>query len=267
MEESSSINATYQNAVKLLHKSEAIMVLTGAGISSDSGIPTFRGKDGMWVPGTVNYTPQDFATFRFFKERPELVLEWYKERQKMIKNAKPNEGHFALAKLEKKMVDEGKKFLLVTQNIDNLHQRAGSKHVAEIHGNIFYFRCSSTYSKDKHHLNLQYLDLETVDEIEDLRCKVCNSYLRPNVLGFDETYDDRFFDVNKVASFSREMDLMIIVGTTLQTTLPYYLVQDALNLSVPIIEVNPEPVLEALATVSLSVSASVALPKIISIYQ
>ncbi|RMG30584.1 MAG: hypothetical protein D6732_16075 [Methanobacteriota archaeon] len=253
----------FDEAKRLIRNSNAITVLTGAGISAESGIPTFRGKNGFWVSGSKNYTPQDFARFSYFRSHPIEVLKWYRERQIQISHAQPNQAHYALAELERQMSENKKSFLIITQNIDNLHRKAGSKKIAEIHGNIFEFRCSSTYSSDKHHLRIFNLDLSTVENVETLRCEKCNAFLRPNVLWFDETYDPRFFDIELAETHFQKTDLLIVVGTTLQTTFPYLLVESAIGRNLPIIEINPEPVMGKLPVFSFADSAATVLPKLI----
>lgn len=247
----------------LFERSNSITVLTGAGISAESGIPTFRGKDGFWIAGSKNFTPQDFATFSFFQTHPVEVLEWYKERHQQIASAKPNPGHFALATLEQRALNMGKSFLIITQNIDNLHRKAGSKNVAEIHGNIFKFRCSTKNSRDGHHFKVFDLDLSEVEDVNELRCKLCRAFLRPNVLWFDEVYDPRFFDVELAENHFGRSDLLLVIGTTLQTTFPFLLVEKALIRGIPIVEVNPDPILDSRAEISFAYSAAEILPKMV----
>jgi len=137
-------------AVEFVKCAKSIFVLTGAGISAESGIPTFRGADGLWK----NYSATDLATPEAFERNPELVWEWYHWRQGIILKANPNPAHFAVAELEKR----SEKFLLLTQNVDNLHQRAGSTKVLELHGNIFRARCMICGTIIKHQRNMDRLD-------------------------------------------------------------------------------------------------------------
>ena len=113
-----------------------VLVLTGAGVSAESGIPTFRGKDGYWR----NLDPTKLATPEAFARDPQLVWEWYRERRERIRNARPNGAHEAIARLAHRTEE----FLLVTQNVDDLHARAGvpAKKIVQIHGDIFVTRCS-----------------------------------------------------------------------------------------------------------------------------
>ncbi len=248
---------------RLIRQAKVITVLTGAGISAESGIPTFRGKDGYWTSGSENYTPQDFARYAYFKNHPIEVLEWYRKRQLQISKAKPNSGHYALVDIEHQTLSKNGSFLIITQNIDDLHRKAGSQNIAEIHGNIFKFRCSSLYSSDNHHLKVFNLDLSQIDDVTSLKCRTCSSFLRPNVLWFDETYDPRFFEIHRAEQHFQQTNLFLVVGTTLQTTLPYLMVETAIKLNVPIIEVNPEPVLGNIPALTFPSSAGEVLPKLV----
>ena len=123
-----------EHLVKLLRDNARTVVLTGAGVSAESGVPTFRsGSDSLWS----KFSPEELASIDGFMANPKLVWEWYSWRRKLIGEAQPNPGHEALAKLEKHLT----KFTLVTQNVDNLHQRAGSEQVIELHGNIHKNKC------------------------------------------------------------------------------------------------------------------------------
>jgi len=122
-----------KKAAEIIKSARSLFVLTGAGISAESGIPTFRGADGLWK----NYSATELATPQAFDKNPKLVWEWYHWRQSIILKARPNPAHYAVVELEKR----SDKFLLLTQNVDNLHRRAGSRNVLELHGNIFRTRC------------------------------------------------------------------------------------------------------------------------------
>lgn len=120
-----------------LKNSNSVTVLTGAGVSAESGIPTFREKDGLWN----KFSPQDLANMDSFLKNTELVWEWYKWRQNLINNVEPNAGHYALSEMEKYYTNIGKKFTLITQNVDGLHKKSGSKNILELHGNIMRSKC------------------------------------------------------------------------------------------------------------------------------
>ena len=130
-----------QAAAEIIVKSQKIVALTGAGISADSGIPTFRGKNGLWK----KFRPEDLATPSAFQKDPKLVWEWYSWRISMILKAKPNLAHIALAKLEK----IGKLDAVITQNVDDLHERAGVKNVVKLHGDIMSVQCTNCQYKER----------------------------------------------------------------------------------------------------------------------
>ncbi len=196
-----------------------IVFVTGAGISQESGIPTFRGKDGLWR----NYDAMKLATIDAFYDNPKLVWEWYNERRKNIFAAQPNLGHKAIAELE-----EYTRVVVLTQNIDGLHQKAGSSEVLELHGSIVKIKCTVCDFKDEM--------MTEFSEIPPL-CK-CGNILRPDVVWFGESLPQDVWQ--KAMIFASQCDLMIIAGTSLvvspANTLPIYAKQNNATL----IEVNPE---------------------------
>ena len=196
-----------------------IVFVTGAGISQESGIPTFREKDGLWR----NYDAMKLATIDAFYEDPKLVWEWYNERRRNIFSANPNQGHIAISELEK-YAD----VTVLTQNVDGLHQKAGSSKILELHGSIIKIKCTVCEFKD-----------EMIDEFYDIPplCK-CGNILRPDVVWFGESLPQ---DIWKNAIIlASQCDLMVIVGTSLvvspANTLPIYAKQNNATL----IEINPE---------------------------
>lgn len=229
-----------------LKQSEKIIFVTGAGISQESGIPTFRGKDGLWR----KYDPMKLATIDAFYEDPKLVWEWYEERRRNILAAKPNPGHIAIADLEKK-----KPVRVLTQNIDGLHQRAGSKNVYELHGSIITIKCTSCDFKDT--ISSSFSELPPL-------CK-CGSILRPDVVWFGESLPQ---DVWQAAiSEASSCDTMIVVGTSLAVSpanlLPVYAKQNGAIL----VEVNPEETaMSGSMDISIRSSAAKALPELVSLF-
>ncbi len=198
-----------------------IGVLTGSGISSESGIPTFRGKDGLWK----NYRPEELATPYAFQKNPVLVWEWYEMRRQVIKNAKPNPAHNSIVEMEEFFEN----FLLVTQNVDGLHEKAGSKNLIELHGNIWRARC--TYCDYKEFLNTP------IEKIPPA-CPKCGHLLRPDVLWFGESYDVKI--LNNVQSFFNKCDVIFVIGSSGQVFVPVYLVKQAQLQGSFIVEVNIE---------------------------
>ncbi len=187
----------YEKVKDLILSREKVCALTGAGISAESGVPTFRGKDGLWN----KYNPAELATPEAFSRDPELVWKWYDWRRQIISEAKPNAGHLALAKLEE---IKGENFILITQNVDGLHQKAGSKRVLEVHGNIWKLKCTScTYEEFNYDVPLKVIPP---------RCPECGNLLRPGVVWFGESLP---FDVlDEVERWLRMCDLMLVIGTS-----------------------------------------------------
>ena len=230
-----------------LRSAEKIVFVTGAGISQESGIPTFRGKDGIWR----KHDPMKLATIDAFYEDPKLVWEWYEDRRKNILAAQPNPGHKAIAELEKFA-----KVVVLTQNVDGLHQRAGSTSVLELHGSIIRIKCTVCNFKD-----------EITSSFENLPpiCK-CGEMLRPDVVWFGEGLPQDVW--GEAISHANSCDAMIITGTSLvvspANTLPMYARQ---NNSI-LIEVNPEPTaMTSEMDLSLQKTSAKALPELVSIFE
>lgn len=175
-----------------------MMVLTGAGISKDSGIPTFRGKDGWYK----NHPPEELATPTAFSKNPTFVWEWYNYRRKIILSASPNEAHYKIAELEKHFPC----FLLVTQNVDSLHRKAGSKKIVELHGNIFRTRCTKC--------DIEFPEDYKIFKDEELppKCPHCGGILRPSVVWYGESLNP--YDIERAFSFAKKADLILVVGTS-----------------------------------------------------
>ena len=231
-----------------LKNAKKIVFVTGAGISQESGIPTFRGTDGLWR----KYDPMQLATIDAFYDDPKLVWEWYEDRRKNILQAKPNPGHSAIAELEKY-----KEVTVLTQNIDGLHQRSGSTKVLELHGSIIRIKCSVCNFKD----NIP----TSFDELPP-KCSSCNNILRPDVVWFGESLPQ---DVWNQAIFEAEScDVMIIVGTSLvvspANTLPVYAKQN----NALLVEINPEEtIMSSEMDLSLKMTSAKALPNLITIFK
>jgi NAD-dependent deacetylase len=210
-------------AARLLARAERVACSTGAGISRESGIPTFReAGEGLWA----RYDPEELATREGFRRNPALVWKWYMSRRKFIRRARPNPGHLALVELERRAPS----FTLITQNIDNLHRRAGNREVVELHGNIERFKCF-----DRDHPAEGVPD----DGEEPPRCKSCGSYLRPDVVWFGEFLSESV--TARAWEASRRCDVMLVVGTSgivhPAASLPF----EAREAGASVIEVNPEP--------------------------
>jgi NAD-dependent deacetylase len=228
---------------------QRILVITGAGVSAESGIPTFRGKDGYWR----NFDPAKLATPEAFARDPELVWEWYRERRERIRSAQPNPAHSAIARLAGHVSD----FLLVTQNVDDLHERSGvpPEKMVQIHGDIFITRCSRCETR--------YRDKDP-DEKTLPRCTACGALMRPGVVWFGEQLDPA--NIERVENFlaGGPCDVAIVAGTTAMFG---YIVDWALRASRDggrLIEVNPETTaLSEVATEFIREPAGSALPNMV----
>jgi len=185
----------FESARRLLGTSSRICVLTGAGFSAESGIPTFRGPGGLWR----NFRPEELATPAAFARDPVLVWEWYQWRRGIVAAAQPNPGHLALVELEART----SAFTLITQNVDGLHQRAGSRNVLEIHGSIWTLRCSICGEMQSNH----DVPLPTLPP----RC-ACGELLRPGVVWFGEGLDAEVWQNTVEAVCSAE--LLLVAGTS-----------------------------------------------------
>ena len=209
---------------KCTRSAQQITLLTGAGISAESGIPTFRGPEGYWTIGSREYHPQEMATYRMFNRAPYEVWKWYLYRRGVCAAAQPNPGHLAAAALEKALPG---RFTLITQNVDNLHLRAGNslEHTYQIHGNIFYSRCQAECGYGVQPLPEGLTSAKKGEELSEeerasLVCPGCGSTLRPHVLWFDESYDEVHYRFQSSLETAARTDLLITVGTSGATNLP-----------------------------------------------
>jgi NAD-dependent deacetylase len=221
-----------------------VIALTGAGVSAESGIPTFRGKDGYWTIGAREYHPQELATHAAFQAMPWQVWAWYLYRRGVCRRAQPNAGHHALARLAAALPD---RFALVTQNVDGLHRRAGSPdgQTFAIHGDISLMRCAADCVIDRWPIPDAVPDLDKGDAVDPatqvlLVCPRCGGMARPHVLWFDESYDEPRYFVDTVHRLSGQAALVVVAGTSAQTTLPWHVVQLAGAAGATIVDVNPE---------------------------
>jgi len=234
-----------RNLIDHLRKAYSVAVLTGAGISAPSGVPTFRGKDGLWN----KFNPEELANFEAFNKNPELIWEWYNWRRKLINEVKPNLGHYALVDLENLIQD----FTIVTQNVDNLHQRAGSKNVIELHGNIMRNKCidcGNPYIEDE------------IDEKNIPNCLNCNGMIRPDVVWFGELLpEDNIKHSQQVAS---ETEVFFTIGTSSTVEPAASLSYLAKGNGAYLVEINPEETpLTHFADESYQISADACLPYLI----
>lgn len=235
--------------IEVLRSARYVVVLTGAGVSAESSIPTFRdAQTGLWA----KYSPEELATPQAFRRNPKLVWEWYAWRRELVARAKPNPGHLALAEFEQRMP----KFVLITQNVDGLHQRAGSHNVIELHGNINRIKCF-----DEGDI------IDSWPPTSDLppRCPRCGGYLRPDVVWFGETLP--LEALRAAFDAAQQCDLFFSIGTSAlvepAASLPY----EALRRGVTVVEINPEETpLTPYVTYALPGLAGAILPELLSWY-
>ena len=206
----------------LLGRVRSLCVLTGAGISAESGVATFRGADGLWA----KLKPEELANFDAFMRNPELVWEWYQYRRKIVQEVRPNAGHLALVAMQG-LVPE---FTLVTQNVDNLHQRAGSTGVRELHGNIERSYCISCGRFDN--------DVQPGEAKQAPRCRMCGGLMRPDVVWFGEMLPEEEFTAAEEAA--RRCELFLSVGTSAVVYPAAGLPLAAASAGAYVVEVNTE---------------------------
>jgi NAD-dependent deacetylase len=212
-----------------LDEAERVVALTGAGISAESGIPTFRGPGGLWR----NYSPEKLATPEAFAENPRLVWEWYDWRRQIVRKAEPNVGHWALVELERRKTGATRasgSFTLVTQNVDGLHDRAGSRNVVKLHGDIWLVRCLGCGTEARN---------EQVP-LEDLppRCP-CGALLRPGVVWFGEPLP--VGEWQRAVEASTQAEVFLVIGTSAVVYPAAGLAEAAREAGAKLAIVNSEP--------------------------
>lgn len=205
-----------------------VTVLTGAGMSAESGIPTFRGAQGsLWE----EFDPVALASPRGWEADPDLVWAWYVWRMGLVRGAAPNAGHRAVARWAQR---DGVDLRIATQNVDDLHERAGSEVLAHVHGSLFALRCSVCSAPYDHEVDIPS---EPVARIEPPLCEECGEYVRPGVVWFGETLPDGAFDTALDACL--DADLVLVVGTS-GIVYPFASLPDiARGHGVPVVEINP----------------------------
>jgi NAD-dependent deacetylase len=224
----------------------ALVFLTGAGVSAESGIPTFRGAEGYWQIGSRNFQPMELATRAAFDQMPEEIWAWYLHRRAICHAAAPNLAHAALSGAEQRW---GDRFLLITQNVDGLHLRAGNSgaRMYQIHGNLDGCRCVNDCAAgaDPQPLPLGFAQgwerarRLTAEERRQLTC-TCGAWLRPHVLWFDESYDERRFRFHSTLGAIERAWLLVVIGTSGATNLPNLMCERAAARRIPFLVVDPE---------------------------
>ncbi len=182
--------------IERVRNAQRVAVLTGAGVSAESGVPTFRdAQTGLWA----RYDPAELASPAAFRANPTLVWQWYAYRRALVEAAAPNPGHLALADLERRIAE----FTLITQNVDGLHHRAGSQNVVELHGNLFRYRCFDDHEP---------VELTTSPQDAPPRCLRCGGLVRPDVVWFGEWLPPQAWRAAVTAA--EQCDLFLCIGTS-----------------------------------------------------
>lgn len=236
----------FDAVIPFFNASNRIVVLTGAGVSAESGIPTFReAQTGLWAQFDIS----ELATPEAFVRHPDRVWQWYAWRRDLIANCEPNPGHHALVEMESLFPD----FLLVTQNVDGLHRIAGNQQVVELHGNIQRCKCFSCGRI-----------AEQWDRTAQTppTCQHCPGRLRPDVVWFNEQLDGATLD--QALNAAATADLVLSIGTSSLVTPAAYIPQIALQANIPVIEINPNPTpLTPHVHLSIPEASGVVLPALV----
>ena len=232
-----------------LRQARRVCVLTGAGASAESGIPTFReAQSGLWA----RYDPLQLATPEAFERDPALVWKWYRWRRTLVAAARPNAGHEALAVL----ADRVPELTLITQNVDGLHQKAGSRDIVEFHGNLFVNRCADPACA---------LETEAISDEEVPQCSRCGDRLRPGVVWFGEAIPTDA--LRRAQTATEHCDVFISVGTSASVWPAAGLIGAAAHAGATVIEVNPhETELSASCAHRLIAKSARALPELVDCF-
>jgi NAD-dependent deacetylase len=227
-----------------------VAVLSGAGISAESGVPTFRDdKNGLWA----RFDPYELSSTQGWRDNPERVWGWYLWRHYLVADVEPNAGHRAIAAWQ-----EHAEVTVVTQNVDDLHERAGSSPVHHLHGSLFEFRCERC---DVPYTETLPVMTEPALEVEPPVCR-CGGLIRPDIVWFGEPLPDEAWQ--RAVEATQAADVMVVVGTSAIVYPAAGLPNLALSRGSVVVEVNPEPTpLTPSATISIRESASQALPKLL----
>ncbi|KAJ0032594.1 hypothetical protein NQD34_002675 [Periophthalmus magnuspinnatus] len=232
----------------IFSKAKKIAIITGAGVSAESGVPTFRGAGGYWR----TWQAQDLATPEAFSRNPSRVWEFYHYRREVMLTKNPNPAHLAIAECEERLSKQGREVTVITQNIDELHRRAGSKNVLEIHGSLFRTRCLTCGHEANNYKSPICAALEgkgapdphtqdaqiPVDQLPRCEHKGCHGLLRPAVVWFGETLDSRI--LTKVEQVMDSCDLCLVVGTSSVVYPAAMFAPQAAAAGIPVAEFNME---------------------------
>ncbi len=221
-----------------------VVVITGAGMSAESGIPTFRGKDGYWTIGATEYHPQELATLAAYRKLPREVWHWYLYRRTVCRAAQPNSAHFALAELEREL---GDRFMLISQNVDGLHRIAGNtdERTIEIHGNIDRMRVHADGTEAvilpiPAAMPMLGKTDPLTDELWALLRDDQHRPTRPHVLWFDECYSEELYRVDTALVAAHECELVVVIGTSGAASFPWRATDVALAAGAALVVIDPD---------------------------
>ncbi|CAH8587415.1 unnamed protein product [Schistosoma bovis] len=237
----------------VLSKSRNVLVLTGAGISAESHVPTFRGSGGLWR----NFSSQDLATPDAFHSNPGLVWEFYHYRREVVRRRCPNAGHIALAHAEKQYTECGRSFFVITQNVDGLHAKAGSVNVLELHGNLYKTRCLKCSDIRVNFDSpicaallgrgspiIEIIPYEPIPASQLPRCQnlinsnICGGLLRPHVVWFGENFEPHI--LSRADEIVQKADVCLVVGTSSVVYPAASFAPSLANRGIPVAEINVE---------------------------
>lgn len=237
-----------QRAAELLRWANRVAVLTGAGVSAESGVPTFRGGNGLWE----GYRIEEVATPEAFRTNPTLVWRFYNQRRMGLATVQPNPGHYALAEMESTHFPD-MRFTLITQNVDGLHRLAGNKRVLEVHGNLRRTRCTQC----------RLIEDRGTDALSDRPvCESCGGWLRPDIVWFGEMLPMDVWE--QAAQATAECDVFLVIGTSAVVYPAAGLIAAARQVGARVIEINLAATdASDLADVTLLGRSGDLLPKVV----
>ena len=242
------LEAAIRRAAEALTQARRVAVLTGAGVSAESGVPTFRASDGLWEGHRI----EDVATPEGFLRDPRLVWKFYNARRENVGKVQPNAGHRALADMEKRW---GEDFTLATQNVDGLHRAAGSKRVLELHGSLYRTRCTGCEK-------IEDRGLEPLGELPE--CPACGALLRPDIVWFHEALPEGIWA--QAARSAAACDLFLVVGTSAVVYPAAGLISMARKPGATVIEFNlTETEASAQADIGLYGKSGELLPRVLGL--
>lgn len=247
------VDPLIEQAARALSSAQTILVLTGAGVSAESGVPTFReAQTGLWA----RYQPEKLASPEGWAADPGLVWRWYMARFGGLETVRPNPGHYALAALEAAISEDGREFVLFTQNVDHFHEVAGSRRVRHLHGNLASYRCSGC---DRSYP----LRPEDRGAEQPPSCPSCGCLIRPDVVWFGEMLPPGV--VEEAWTASRRCDVMLVVGTSGQVYPAAQFPHVARDAGATVIDVNPDPTpISRIAQIYLQGASGVMVPRVVA---